>query len=170
MTSVQQEIDAIKASLRSLNELLAKKDSKCPDGLGEEFECMAAMLKEAESSYKAKASMKKVIVASKKEPQVGKDEDKKLPEAIKTIYNVSNELKKLSQIDPEEPEEKAPEKKPEKPKTQSEKKANPKSKGEKQVNSKSQKGKQVGPKSQGGKQTKKKNPKSKKQAKKVKAK
>lgn len=162
MSSIQQEIDAVKAGLRSLNELLMKKGSKCPDGLGEEFECMAAMLKEAESSYKEKMSARKAIVASKKEPQVGKEGDKKLPDAIKTIYNVSNELKKLSQIDPEEPEEpEVPAKeKQDKPKAQEGRQAKPKPAERKQVN----------PKNQGKGQKKRKNAKSKKQAKKAKTK
>ena len=167
MSSIQQEIDAVKAGLRSLNELLMKKGSKCPDGLGEEFECMAAMLKEAESSYKEKMSARKAIVASKKEPHVGKEGDKKLPDAIKTIYNVSNELKKLSQIDPEEPEEpevpakeKVSEKKQDKPKAQEGGQAKPKPAERKQVN----------PKNQGKGQKKRKNAKSKKQAKKAKTK
>lgn len=101
-TSIQHEIDVIKAGLHSLNELLLKEDGPRAnlDSIGEEFGCMAAMLKEAETSYKAKASQRKPIVASKKEGAVG---DKKLPDAIKTIYNVSNELKKLSEIDPDEP-------------------------------------------------------------------
>lgn len=101
-TSIQHEIDVIKTGLRSLNELLQKEDGPRVNfaGLGEEFGCMAAMLKEAETSYKTKASQRKPIVASKKEGAVG---DKKLPDAIKTIYNVSNELKKLSEIDPDEP-------------------------------------------------------------------
>lgn len=102
MTSVRGEIDAIKARIRSLNELLQKDDFKCPEGIGGEFETMATMLKEAEASYKTKMAKKKSIVASKKES--GKVEDKKLPDAIKTIYNVSNELKKLSEIDPDEQE------------------------------------------------------------------
>ena len=110
MTSLQQEIENVKAGLRAINGLIAKGDAVLPDGLDKELESVGVMLSEVVALCNAKDSAKggkkpKPIVAVKRGAQdtVG-SRDEKIPEALRSIYKVSHELKKLSEIDPEGPQ------------------------------------------------------------------